>query len=149
MMARMIRPDRVSAAHCGRRSQRTNGSAPRCSNMARMMAPNAIRTTPNRYQIRTGVTTTPTTMSTRLKKSNKLVVMAIHGGLLERLAAKSPPGQLAAYGPGSDARFTGDRRKRSAGAVVARLMDTGRLSRDVRALHAAPGLRLYGTTAMA
>jgi MFS family permease len=28
-------------------------------------------------------------------------------------------------------------------------MDTGRLSRDVRVLHGAPGLRLYGTTAMA
>ena len=47
-------PDIRSASGSGSESQRMNGWAPSRSSMARMIAPMAMRTTPNRYQMRTG-----------------------------------------------------------------------------------------------
>ncbi len=65
----MTIPATMSAIGSGTDSRLMSGCATMRSSMARMMAPNAISTTPNRYQIRIGVAITATTISVRLKKS--------------------------------------------------------------------------------
>ena len=73
MTMRMTRPEMTNANGSGAESQRMKGCAPSRTNMARMIAPNAMRMTPDRYQITTGMTATATTMSVRFRNSTWLI----------------------------------------------------------------------------
>jgi hypothetical protein len=66
----------ISASGSGIESPRMKGCAPNLTSMARMMAPNAIRITPDKYHIRTGMIATATTMRVRFKNSTRLICMS-------------------------------------------------------------------------
>jgi len=85
-----------SARGSGADKKRMKGWAPSRISMARIMAPKAISTTPDRYQITTGMTATATTISVRLRNSTWLVCCMVKRKALCRVE------YAALYRPGNE-----------------------------------------------